>query len=326
MTVTGSPTPTPTTPANGITTPQPTQPGMVKNCNKFHYIWPGNTCEQVAGYNGISQEDFMKWNTNIRKDCSGIIFDANACVGVLPARTTSATPTSTAPPNSVETPQPTQPGMVKNCNAFHYIYPGNTCGQITSYRGISQDNFSKWNTNIKSDCSGLVFDAYACVGVLPQPTTTATPTSTVPANGVETPQPTQPNMVKNCNVFHYIYPGNTCSQITSYRRISQEDFVEWNPEIGLQCTGLKFDAYACVGVLPAPTTTAPSNAVQTPQPTQPGMVRNCVQFHYIYPGNTCGQITSYRGISQEDFVRWNTNIKQDCSGLKFDAYACVKVA
>lgn len=144
---------------------------------------------------------------------------------------------------------------------------------------------------------------------------------------VQTPQPTQPGMVKNCNKFHYIYKGNNCGQITSYDNVSQQDFAKWNPEVGLQCTGLQEEAYACVGVIPdaTPTSSAPPHGIQTPQPTQPGMVKNCNKFHYIFKGNTCGQITSYNHISQHDFATWNPQIGQDCTGLWADAYACVGI-
>ncbi|KAJ2981468.1 hypothetical protein NQ176_g2005 [Zarea fungicola] len=228
---------TSTQPSNGIQTPQPTQPGMVGNCNQFHHIFPGNTCDQITSYHHISQQDFAKWNPQVGPQCTGLVADANACVGVLP----DSTPTS--PSNGIETPQPTQPGMVGNCNQFHHIFPGNTCDQITSYHHISQQDFAKWNPQVGPQCTGLVADANACVGVLPD----STPTS--PSNGIETPQPTQPGMVGNCNQFHHIFPGNTCDQITSYHHISQQDFAKWNPQVGAQCTGLIADANACVGVI-----------------------------------------------------------------------------
>ncbi|KAJ3486456.1 hypothetical protein NLG97_g6608 [Lecanicillium saksenae] len=154
--------------------------------------------------------------------------------------------TPTKPNNGVSTPTPTQPGMVDNCNQFHYIYKGNTCDQITSYHNISQHDFATWNTNIGEQCTGMWANAYACVGVIGGGGGGSTPTQ--PPNGIQTPQPTQPHMVNNCNKFHYIYKGNTCGQITSYEGISQHDFATWNPEVGEQCSGMWADAYACVGV------------------------------------------------------------------------------
>ncbi|KAM3434922.1 hypothetical protein NHJ13734_005780 [Beauveria thailandica] len=315
-----------TSAGNGIQTPEPTQADMVSNCNKFHYIWKGNTCGQVTSYQGITQEQFARWNPKIGIDCTSLWSDHYACVGVDGE---SSTPSSTAPSNGIETPQPAQPEMVSNCNQFHYIWKGNSCWQITSYRGITQEQFAQWNPRVGLQCDGLSAEAYACVGVLED---APTPDPTTPSNGIETPQPTQPDMVSNCNQFHYIWKGNTCWQITSHRGITQEQFAKWNPKIGLQCDGLWAETYACVGVLedaptpdPTPDPTTPSNGIETPQPTQPDMVSNCDQFHWISKGNTCGQITSYNQISLQDLATWNPQIGEQCTGLWADAYACVGV-
>jgi hypothetical protein len=34
--------------------------------------------------------------------------------------------------------------------------------------------------------------------------------------------------------------GVVCSQITSYHKISLEDFVKWNPSVGSDCRGSKY--------------------------------------------------------------------------------------
>ncbi|KAM3553986.1 hypothetical protein MY1884_006377 [Beauveria asiatica] len=94
---------------------------------------------------------------------------------------------------------------------------------------------------------------YVCVSTFDQGQRTilasATSSATTSAgNGIQTPEPTQADMVSNCSKFHYIWKGNTCGQITWYNQISQQDLATWNPQIGEQCTGLWADAYACVGV------------------------------------------------------------------------------
>jgi hypothetical protein len=66
-----------------------------------------------------------------------------------------------------------------------------------------------------------------------------------------------------------------CSQVTSFQKISLEDFVRWNPTVKSDCTGMQANVNVCVGVIgggtgDTPTTTA-GNGIQTPQPTQPGM-------------------------------------------------------
>ncbi|KIL88359.1 hypothetical protein FAVG1_08438 [Fusarium avenaceum] len=76
------PRPTATAPSNGIKTPLPIQDGMVKNCVTFHYISSTTTCQALLNYRKITMEQFFKWNPAVKKDCSGLWKDTNACVGV----------------------------------------------------------------------------------------------------------------------------------------------------------------------------------------------------------------------------------------------------
>jgi hypothetical protein len=312
---------------------------MVGNCNKFHYIDKGVTCGQVISYNKITLENFTKWNPTVLSDCSGMWAEVNVCVGVIggatPTPTKAPVSSTTSAGNGVATPNPTQPGMVNNCSKFHYIASGTVCSQVTSYNKISLADFVKWNPTVKSDCTGMQAGVYVCVGVLGGTTTTAKPatTTTKAGNGIQTPQPTQPGMVTNCNKFHYVDKGVVCSQITSYNKISLENFVKWNPTVKSDCTGMQAGVNVCVGLIggtptttkPATTTTKAGNGIQTPQPTQPGMVTNCKKFHYADTGVQCSQITSYNKISLANFVKWNTGVGSDCRSMWAKTYTCVGV-
>jgi hypothetical protein len=216
--------------------------------------------------------------------------------------------------------------MVSNCNKFHFVAKDVSCGQVISYQKITLEDFAKWNPTVLSDCSGMWAEVNVCVGVIggATPTSTKAPVSstTSAGNGVATPQPTQPGMVANCNKFHYIDSGVVCSQVTSYNKISLDDFVKWNPSVGSDCRGMQAGVNVCVGVIGGTTTTtakpttttSAGNGVATPQPTQPGMVTNCNKFHYVGSGVVCSQITSYNKISLADFVKWNPSVGSDCKG------------
>ncbi|KAJ6784715.1 hypothetical protein PWT90_00458 [Aphanocladium album] len=58
-------------------------------------------------------------------------------------KTTATSSTITTLVNGITTLIPTQPGMVDNCNKFHHIYKGYAYDQITSYNGISQEDFAR---------------------------------------------------------------------------------------------------------------------------------------------------------------------------------------
>ena len=120
--------------------------------------------------------------------------------------------------------------MVSNCNKFHWVAKDVLCGQITSYQKITLADFVKWNPSVRNDCSGMWAEVNVCVGVIgesPSSLITTKPTATVSAgNGIQTPQPTHPEMVTNCKKFHYVAEGVLCSQIISYQKITLAGFVK----------------------------------------------------------------------------------------------------
>lgn len=166
---TDNPTPTPTSPANGVTTPTPTQPGMVNDCNGFDFVNSGDGCKAVADRNGISLEDFLSWNPDVGSGCSGLWADVYVCVGVI-GGTTPPTPTtlstSTRTGNGIATPTPTQPGMVSNCDGFHLVGSGDSCYDIADEAGIWLLEFYAWNPAVGTDCSGLWLGYYVCTSVI----------------------------------------------------------------------------------------------------------------------------------------------------------------
>ncbi|RGP66002.1 hypothetical protein FSPOR_6828 [Fusarium sporotrichioides] len=68
---------------NGITTPLPIQPGMVDNCDLFHFVKKDTGCLQIATQYGITFEQFKEWNPTVGDDCSTLWADANVCVRTI---------------------------------------------------------------------------------------------------------------------------------------------------------------------------------------------------------------------------------------------------
>lgn len=197
MTPTTPTEPTPTKPPNGIETPLPIQPGMVDNCDAFRYVEKGENCATIISAYGITQSQFSTWNPTVGSNCSGLWAEAYVCVSTLNHEPENPTPTD--PPNGIETPDPIQPGMVDNCDAFHFVEKGETCATITSQYGISQSQFVAWNPTVGSSCTGIWISYYVCVSIIGYEPQEPTPTN--PPNGIETPSPTQPGMVDNCDAF-----------------------------------------------------------------------------------------------------------------------------
>lgn len=131
---------------------------MVSNCNKFHDIKVGTTCQAIADYNKFPIADFYKWNPGVNSACTNLQLGAYACTGVIGG---SSTPVQ--PPPGVQTPSPIQPGMVKGCTQFHDIKTTTTCKAVLDRYKITMANFFKWNPAVRSDCSNLWSGTWACV-------------------------------------------------------------------------------------------------------------------------------------------------------------------
>lgn len=73
---------TPTEPPLADPTPQPVQDGMVDNCQKFHFVESGQTCDGIARQYGVSLGDFLRWNPAAGNDCRGLWAETYVCVGL----------------------------------------------------------------------------------------------------------------------------------------------------------------------------------------------------------------------------------------------------
>lgn len=326
-TTTTTSAPTSTTTGNGIATPTPTQPGMVRNCNQFDFVNTGDSCSAIAARNGITVAQLSAWN-NAGADCNSLWGQVYVCVGVIGTGTTTA-PTSTTTGNGIATPTPTQPGMVSNCNKFDFVNTGDSCNAIASRNGITLANLIAWN-NAGTDCTSLWGQVYVCVGVIGGSSTTlkTSTTTTTTGNGISTPTPTQPGMVSNCNKFDFVNSGDSCSALASRNGISVANLILWN-NAGTDCTSLWALVYICVGVIGGTptttsktTTTTTGNGISTPTPTQPGMTPNCDRFHFVVTGDTCDSIAKAAGITTAQFVAWNTGVGSSCTGMWANAYVC----
>jgi len=228
--------------------------------------------------------------------------------------------------------------MVGNCNQFYLVKVDEGCADIASAHGISLTQFTTWNPNVGgASCSGLWANVYVCVGVIggTSPTTTAptTTTTTTTGNGINTPLPTQPGMVDNCDRFYFVETDDSCADIASWHGISLNQFTTWNPNVGgASCSGLWANVYVCVRVIGAtPTTTRPTttttagNGISTPVPTQPGMVSNCDRFYFVEVDDSCADIASRHSITLAQFITWNNVGGSSCSGLWANVWVCVRI-
>ncbi|KEY73173.1 hypothetical protein S7711_04139 [Stachybotrys chartarum IBT 7711] len=334
--------------------PQPLYPvhsGTTPYCT---WWWDNNgsiPCEDMPDAWLITREDFLRWNPGIGPNCEGFPSQWSYCVeafGEPPPTTTTRTTTSPttsssgAPTNGVVTPSPTQPDIVDNCDRFVFVEPETSCASILSSNGITLAQFREWNPSVGSNCQSLWANVYVCVSIIGHepglPTsTTHTSTSTRPTstNGIETPVPIQSGMVNNCDVFAFVETDQTCDDIARIHGITFTLLLRWNPSVGSTCGGLWANVWVCVSVIghtpppsttvaPPPTTTS-GNGIQTPTPTQSGMIRNCRRFHFVQVDQSCQTLMSLYRVTLQNLVTWNPAVGSDCRGLWANTYACVGV-
>ncbi|KAL4767932.1 hypothetical protein BDW60DRAFT_226112 [Aspergillus nidulans var. acristatus] len=256
-TTTGTPTPTngtttapPTSTTSTTSAPSPTMDGTASNCNKYHYVVEGDGCADLSTQYGISLDDFYTWNPGVGSDCQTLKTEFYVCVGVSGGDGSSTTsPSSTTTSGSA--PSPTMDGTASNCDDYYYVKGGDGCADIATEYGISLDDFYTWNPGVGSDCRTLKTEFYVCVGVSGETkpsTTTSNPSTTTDDGSGATPTETMPGTIDTCKKYHKVIPGDGCYDLAAEYGISLDDFYAWNPAVGDDCSGLKYDYDVCVRI------------------------------------------------------------------------------
>ncbi|KAK2841523.1 hypothetical protein FQN49_006172, partial [Arthroderma sp. PD_2] len=283
---------------------------------------------------------------------------------------------------------PTQPDIAKNCNAWHTVEMGDSCYSIETKYKISHKNFIEWNPSVSDDCLTNFWASYAyCVGVGPKQGdsstmmsttsqsstsgggTTSPMTSTINATystrvpkttwnittpTIETvfpPKRTQPGQPPYCRDWHYVSAGDTCETVVaSSSWVTMEEFLEWNPTVKSDCSGLFVGWWVCIGIQPqtvtdtleytttpppisvppptkyTPTTYPPINSTFTASPTLPDTAQKCQSFHQAETGETCRSVLArFNYMSEKQFFEWNPALKGNCDGLWEGYWYCVAV-
>ncbi|KAF5238970.1 hypothetical protein FAUST_5210 [Fusarium austroamericanum] len=147
---TSAPAPSPTKPANGISTPSPIRQPIHANCSKFAMVKSTTTCTSIQNYYKITMAQIAQWNPPVGADCKGLWVGYNVCVGIVGQQT------PTNPPSSGSTPSPIQSGMVKGCKKFAMVKSTTTCTSIQNYYKITMAQIYKWNPAVGSGCNAFM--------------------------------------------------------------------------------------------------------------------------------------------------------------------------
>ncbi|KAL2850523.1 hypothetical protein BJX68DRAFT_255207 [Aspergillus pseudodeflectus] len=178
--------------------PAPRASGEIADCTAW---FPGVLdCASHISLLRMDLATFYKYNPSVKTDCSGYVLGTYYCYStgsstgsdeddstVTPTATTSTVPSTTG----IQTPTPTQDGMISTCTAFYEVQSGDGCWAIANDHSISLDDFYAWNPAVHSDCSGLSPTYYVCVGI-DQPNFTSTSSSSTSTRSSASTNPTTP--------------------------------------------------------------------------------------------------------------------------------------
>ncbi|KAF4534766.1 LysM domain-containing protein [Lasiodiplodia theobromae] len=257
---------TTTTPPDATTTaapgpPGPTHTGQPADCDEWHVVVKGDSCQSVADEAGISLAQFLAWNPAVSSDCvDNFWLDSAYCVGVASDGDdpTTTVPTTTAPPPTTTAPTPGAPthtGQPANCDEWHIVVEGDTCASVAAEAGISLTQFLAWNPAVSSDCvDNFWLDSAYCVGVSGDdtPTTTTTTSAAEPTATRPPAEWVQEGAAANCNKWDRAVSGDYCFAFAERNGITMGQLAEWNAALGTNgdnCgTAFWLDYYYCIGV------------------------------------------------------------------------------
>ncbi|KAH6988451.1 hypothetical protein EDB80DRAFT_816699 [Ilyonectria destructans] len=239
---------------------------------------------------------------------------------------------------------PTDPGIPSDCTWWDAAVDKSfDCDFFESDWGITHKQFVEYNPSVKDDCSGIQVGHAYCVEVnngFPRDEDPPKATTTEDAEPEPTddskPSPTQDGLIDTCTSFYKAKKGDTCTKIIAqYKTFDFDGFLEWNPAVEMDCSGIWADTYYCVGVPGTPTspptqaaatTTAAATGLAKPSPTQDGLIESCSSFYFAAKSDTCAKIVArYGTFDFDDFYKWNPAVGKDCSGIWASTYYCVGV-
>lgn len=266
-TVTGDPAPS-----------GPTHSGIPCQCNNYHTIVSGETCESLTTQYGITLAQFLSMNPAVNQDCSvNFWLGSSYCVGVTGdlecpvSSSSSELPVTTAGPTPAS---PTFPNTDCRCNAFYKLREEDTCESITERFDMDLADFLIWNPEVAQNCTFNFYVGYSyCVGVDNVGACSSGPSSSFTRTGLNTatdysyvsdgtkardnprptatgfpPEPLQPGTPANCQEYYQSRDVDTCMSIAHLFRdqLDESKFRQWNPAVGIDCGGLFVNHYYCV--------------------------------------------------------------------------------
>ncbi|KAJ5645771.1 hypothetical protein N7490_002143 [Penicillium lividum] len=195
-------------------TAAPTQTGMISSCKELYTVKSGDGCAAIESTYGVTFAQLYDWNPAIGDDCQSLSVGYAICVAV------ETTSTST-----ITTAAATETTSSVSCSEYYTVVSGDSCSAIEVEYSITFAEFLLWNPSIGSNCQYLDVGQQYCVA-----------------------GPVQTGITASCTKFYTAVSGDSCWAIATAYGISTTDFIDWNPAVGSDCSGLWPDYEYCVAV------------------------------------------------------------------------------
>lgn len=239
------------------------------------------------------------------ENCTSIYYGYWYCVGIKPQTSVGYNETAASQwyptwsytaPAAMDTnfsPTPAQSGIASDCQSYYITYEvrfrvvatanrvpadtieGDTCASIVASQGfLTEDQFIKWNPAVGTNCSNIETGYYYCIwnGTTPP----------LPSTTNALPSPVQTGITSSCTAWYQASDGDDCDLIPEeFGTFSKSDFLNWNPAVQSDCSGLVMGDYYCVAV-PGTPTTRTASAVALPTPTTPSdTISTCSDYWLV---------------------------------------------
>ncbi|KAI0954351.1 hypothetical protein AcV7_007610 [Taiwanofungus camphoratus] len=168
---------------------------------------------------------------------------------------------------------------------------------------------------------------------------------TTPGSPIPTPTPTvAPGSLNSSSCFSYyeVQTGDSCLSIEVVYDITEDELMEWNPEIASNCSNLVPGLSYCVlgpaiitTISVTTTYTWPSNSTATTTgtttsgnsvPTNVASGTNttgCTQYYTVQSGDSCSVIEQDYSITLAQFLAWNPEVFANCTNIDVGLAYCV---
>ncbi|KAK5654042.1 hypothetical protein OQA88_7720 [Cercophora sp. LCS_1] len=355
----------PTIPTTAAPVPTDIAVDTTEYCGKYYKVVLGDYCNLLTIKFGISLADFIFLNPAINENCTNLFAEESYCVqavgdintytgrpghvtftlthttgGLAEDLATLLPPVAWSSPTLTTTAVPLASGVRTDCENFIYgsqfqvnltgtSFISN-CDLAAQVMEVTLEDLAVWNPSLGNTTSELCeFETgkrycgkwYA--GDSPPRT---------PLTGSHLP--VREGMTESCIQTADVYDiGPTCENILDLFEISIGQFYEWNPSVGVDCSGLWAGYQYCVAVpTPASSSAPPPSSSTTPTPTPPGPTQagqppNCIAWHVAESGDDCGTVETEYSITHTQFIEWNPAVSNDCLSGFWGGYAyCVAIS